>query len=39
MKFVDSVMGYGVTPSWVSKKIIETHLKEVKDEQRKEEKK
>jgi hypothetical protein len=39
MKFVDSVAAPGITPSWVSKKIIETHLKEVKDEQRKEEEK
>ncbi len=36
MKFVDSVMSPGITPSWVSKKIIATHLKEVKDEREKE---
>lgn len=39
MKFVDSVAAPGITPSWVSKKIIETLKKEVSDEQRKEEKK
>jgi hypothetical protein len=38
MKFVDSVMSPGVTPSWVSKKIIDKLKKEVSDE-RKEEKK
>jgi len=36
MKFIDSVMSPGITPSWVSKKIIETHLKEVKDGREKE---
>ncbi len=38
MKFVDSVMSYGITPSWVSKKVIATHLKEVRDERKEEEK-
>lgn len=39
MKFVDSVMSPGITPSWVSKRVIAKLKKEVKDEQRKEEKK
>ncbi len=39
MKFVDSVMSKGITPSWVSKRVIATLKKEVSDEQGKEEKK
>jgi hypothetical protein len=39
MKFVDSVMSKGITPSWVSRKIIDNLKKEVKDEGTKEEKK
>ena len=38
MKFVDSVMSKGITPSWTARKIIDNLKKEVRDE-RKEEKK
>ena len=39
MKFVDSVMSKGITPSWTARKVIDQLKKEVSDEQRKEEEK
>lgn len=38
MKFVDSVMSPGITPSWVAKGIIDKHKKEVDNEREKEKK-
>jgi hypothetical protein len=32
MKFVDSVMSPGITPSWTARKVIDKLKKEVKDE-------
>lgn len=38
MKFVDSVMSYGITPSWKAREVIDKLKKEVRDEGKEEEK-